>query len=58
MLGNHRRLKQLFEQKLGQELPGWAYVIGLILGIFALLFLIWLAAKSGRASVDQLGGLR
>ena len=52
------RLKQLFENRFGQELPGWAFVIALILGLFAIIFLIWLAVKSGRASVEQLRGLR
>ncbi len=37
-----------------QELPGWAYIVALILGLFALIFLIWLAVKSGRTGAEQL----
>lgn len=58
MRGAYRRLKQLFESRLGQELPGWAFVLALIIGLFALGFLVWLAVKGGRASVEQIGGLR
>lgn len=36
------------------EIPGWAFVIGLILGLFALVFLIWLAVKSGKTSSELL----
>lgn len=58
MRSNYRRLKQLFNSKLGQELPGWAYVVALIIGLFALIFIIWFAVKSGKFTVGQLGGLR
>jgi hypothetical protein len=30
------------------DIPGWAYVIALIIGLFVLLFAIWIAAKSGQ----------
>ena len=38
----------------GQELPGWAYIVGLILGLFAIILLIWIAVKSGHAGADQI----
>ncbi len=41
-----------------QDLPGWGYVVALILGLFLILFLIWLAVKSGNASVDLFGRLK
>lgn len=44
--------------KRGQDLPGWAYVVALILGLFAIIFLIWLSVKSGNASVDLFGRLK
>lgn len=48
----------MIESKLGQEIPGWAYIVGLILALFALAFLLWLAVKSGRTTVEQLAGAR
>jgi len=39
------------------ELPGWAYVIGLIIALFVLLFVIWLSTKSGYSMVDNLRGI-
>lgn len=56
MYANYRRLKTLFEQRLGQDMPGWAFVIAMILGLIALIFLIWLSVKSGKTSVEQLKG--
>lgn len=58
MRSHYRRLKQLFESKTGQDLPGWAFIVALIIGLFVLGFLVWLAVKGGRASVEQIGGLR
>ncbi|VVB81064.1 Uncharacterised protein [uncultured archaeon] len=58
MQSYYRRLKSLFESKIGQELPGWVFVIGLILGLFALIFLIWLAVKSGKTSVQTLTDIK
>ena len=58
MFGAYRRLKRLFEQRLGQELPGWGFVIALILGLIALIAIIWIAVKSGKTSVGQIMGLR
>jgi hypothetical protein len=40
------------------ELPGWAYVVALIIGFFVLLFVIWLATKSSYSIVDQLRGFK
>ena len=53
-----RRLKQLFESQLGQDLPGWGFIIALILGLIALVILIYLSLKSGKATVQQLVGIR
>lgn len=58
MQSYYRRLKHLFESKIGQEIPGWMFVIGLILGLIAIVFLIWLAVKSGKTSVETLTELR
>jgi len=44
----------MIETKRGQELPGWAWIVALILGLFAVVFLIWLAVKSGNLSVEQM----
>jgi len=51
-------VKQLVKSKLGQELPGWAYVVGLIIGLFTLVLLIWVAVKSGRAGVEQIVAIK
>jgi hypothetical protein len=40
------------------ELIGWRYVVALIIGLFLLFFVIWLATKSGYSIVDQLRGFR
>ncbi|HLC33041.1 MAG TPA: hypothetical protein VJJ82_04395 [Candidatus Nanoarchaeia archaeon] len=40
--------------KQGQELPGWAYIVGMILGLFAIILLIWIAVKSGNAGAGQI----
>lgn len=34
-----------------EDIPGWIYVIALIIGLFVLLFAIWLAAKSSQRQV-------
>ncbi len=34
------------------DIPGWAQLLGLILAILVLVFLIWLAIRSGKAGVD------
>lgn len=36
------------------DIPGWALIVALIIGILGLIFLIWLAIRSGRAGVDVL----
>ncbi len=40
------------------ELPGWAYVIGLVIALFVILFVLWLSTKSGYSMVDTLRGLK
>lgn len=54
----NNRLKCMLDSKLGQELPGWTYIVGLILGLFVLAFLIWLAVKSGKLSVQNIMKLK
>jgi len=36
------------------EIPGWAYVIAMIIGLFLILFAIWVAAKSGQKQAGWL----
>ncbi len=48
-----KALKEMFESKLGQDLPGWTYIVMLILGLFVLVFLLWLAAKGGKATIKE-----
>ncbi len=50
-------IKQLIEDKTGQELPGWAYIVGLILALFAIVFVLWLSFKSGKVGVEQIVGI-
>jgi len=40
------------------ELPGWGYVIGLVIALFVILFVLWLSTKSGYSMVDTLRGLK
>lgn len=51
-------IKTLFalwkNRKAGIDVPGWAYLIALIIGLFVLLFAIWLAAKSGQTQISWL----
>lgn len=42
----------------GQESSKWGFLVFLILGLIALLFLIWLAAKSGQTTVEQIMPIR
>jgi len=37
------------------DIPGWTQVLGLIIAILVLVFLIWLAIRSGKAGVDVIG---
>ncbi|MBN1644478.1 hypothetical protein JW851_00360 [Candidatus Woesearchaeota archaeon] len=39
------------------DVPGWAYVIALIIGFIVLLFVIWLSTKSGQGMVETLRGI-
>jgi hypothetical protein len=34
------------------DIPGWALIVALIVGILGLIFLIWLAIRSGQAGVE------
>ncbi len=40
------------------ELPGWAYVVALIIGLFVILFAWWLFTKSGQGMVDILRSIK
>jgi len=33
----------------GQDVPGWEYVVAMLIGLAVLIFLIWLAIRSGRS---------
>jgi uncharacterized protein HemY len=44
--------------KRAMELPGWSFVVFLIIALFVLLFVIWLSTKSGHAMLDLLRGIR
>ena len=48
-----RTIYRLINRK-AQELPGWAYIVGMILGLFAIILLIWIAVKSGQAGAGQI----
>jgi len=52
----YRLIFDFLKQKKG-EIPGWAYIVGLIVGLIALIILIYIAAKSGRTTVEQITGL-
>ncbi|MBI4146513.1 hypothetical protein HY489_04200 [Candidatus Woesearchaeota archaeon] len=43
--------------KKGQEIPGWMFIIGIILGLLGLGVLIYIAMKSGRLGSEAIGGL-
>ncbi len=49
-------LYTLWKSKKG-DLPGWTYIIALILGLFVLIFAIWIAAKAGQKQTGILGGI-
>ncbi|MBW2978748.1 hypothetical protein KY304_01395 [Candidatus Woesearchaeota archaeon] len=44
--------------KKAMEIPGWGYVIALIIGLFLLLFIWWIFTKSGQEMVGILRGVR
>ncbi|MEM4246732.1 MAG: hypothetical protein QXR48_00455 [Candidatus Woesearchaeota archaeon] len=52
-----RTLYSMLRNKKG-DIPGWAYVIALIIGLFVLLFAIWLIAKAGQRQAAWLEWLR
>lgn len=37
------------------DIPGWAYVIAFIIGLFFLVLAIWIIGKAGHQQVDVLG---
>lgn len=39
------------------DMPGWSIVVGMVLAIIVLIFLIWLALRSGKAGVDVISEL-
>ena len=39
------------------DMPGWAQLLALVLAILLLVFLIWLAIRSGKAGVEVIGGI-
>lgn len=47
----------VWKQKKGQDsIPGWMFVVGLILGLAFLVFMVWFAMKSGKASKGAILG--
>ena len=40
--------------KRAHELPEWAYVVAMILGLFLVVLLIWITVKSGQAGAGQI----
>jgi len=40
-----------------QEFSNWGFIVGLILGLIAIIFLVWLAVKSGQTGAQQVLGL-
>jgi len=40
--------------KKAMEVPGWFYVVALVIGVFVLLFVLWLFTRSGRGIVETL----
>lgn len=40
------------------DIPGWAYIIALIIGLCIILFAFWLFTRSGQGMVDLLRGFR
>jgi hypothetical protein len=50
-----RTLYALWKSRKANEIPGWIYVIALIIGLFILLFAIWIAAKAGQSQSGFLG---
>ncbi len=62
----HSRLKRKCEafSNLGKlcfsrkgDMPGWSIVVGMVLAIIVLIFLIWLALRSGKVGVDVMSEL-
>jgi len=56
MLRNYRLIFKMMKSKKG-EVPGWIYVISLILGIILIIIIAYFAYKSGQKQVNLLGDL-
>ena len=50
-------VKSFLNQKKA-SLPGWAYIVALIIGLFVIAFLIWLAVKATGKQIEILDILR
>lgn len=48
----------LRNRKAQEGIPGWMFVVGLILLLIFLIFVIWLSLKGGSAAREQLFNLR
>lgn len=50
-------IMSLIKSKKG-DIPGWSYIVALIIGLLVIAFIVWLAVKSGSKQVDLLGQIR
>ena len=48
----YRLIKSMLDSKKG-DIPGWMYIIGLILGLFALIMIIYITVKSGKLGAES-----
>jgi len=46
------------KMKKKASIPGWIYIVGLIIGLFVIAFFIWVTVKSGGQQADWLGKIR
>ena len=46
------------KNKKAMEIPGWIYVIGLIIGLLVILLIIWISAKSGQKATGLLDTIK
>jgi uncharacterized membrane protein YqiK len=44
----------MFTGRKAQDIPGWVFIVGLVLGLIVIIVLLWLAAKSGKTIGEQL----
>lgn len=40
------------------DMPGWSYIVAMIIGLFVIAFIIWVAVKSGGKQVELLNFFR